>query len=92
MDSPAWRVNLRKKDVIIEIDGQNIRRNSPSEVIKKIGECSYKGGMEILAISSEGYKHYKLRKWNFSSKKLLNSSLDYRVEDYKSKEQQKCKV
>jgi C-terminal processing protease CtpA/Prc len=72
LDSPAYKANLRKSDVIIEVNKQNIRRMKFIDVLKLLKNDSTHETMEILAISREGYDHYKDRNKRFSSKKLAN--------------------
>ncbi len=81
-NSPAWLANIRKLDVIIEINGENVRRIDYAGLIKRIENCAANRRMELLVISKEGYNYYKNRNKKFSSKKLV--SQDYMVEDYSS--------
>ncbi len=81
-NSPAWRANVRKLDVIIEINGENIRKLDYSALIKKIENCAMNKRMDMLVISKEGYNYHKNRNKKFSSKKLVNS--DYMIEEYSS--------
>lgn len=70
-NSPAYKANLRETDVIVQIDGKNIRKLKFDKVKQLLSDSQKKGRVEILAIDKEGYKYYKERKKKFSSKKLV---------------------
>ncbi len=70
-NSPAYKANLRKDDVIIECDKVNIRRFKFDEVLKLMRNGTVNQQIEILAISLKGYYYYKDRNKKFSSKKLV---------------------
>ena len=72
-DSPACNANLRKSDVIIEVNKVNIRRMKFIDVLKLLKNDSTHETMQILAISREGYDHYKDKNKRFSSKNLANN-------------------
>ena len=61
-ESPAYKANLRTNDVIIAIDGQNIRRLGIEKVKVMMSEAMKRRKIEILAISVEGYLAYKEKK------------------------------
>ena len=73
INSPAYKANLREKDVIVQIDKKNIRKSRFEKVKQILSESQKRGQVEILAIDQEGYLFYKNRKKNFSSKKLVTS-------------------
>ena len=70
-NSPAYAANLRTTDVIVEIDGKNIRRLKFDQVKQLIVNSQKNGKVEILAISKEGYMYYKEKRKRFSSRKLV---------------------
>lgn len=72
-DSPAYAANLRTSDVIVEVNGENIRRYKFEKVKKMLSDSRTKGQVEILAISKEGYLYYKNKKKRFSSRNLVMS-------------------
>ena len=65
-NSPAFKANLRKNDVVIEINGVNIRRRKFEQLKELIEESSEEGNLEILAIDEKGYYYYKDRNIRFS--------------------------
>lgn len=65
-DSPAFNANLRTGDVIVAIDGTNIRKLDFDKVRGMLQNALNQGKIEVLAISLEGYTHYK------SSQRLFN--------------------
>jgi C-terminal processing protease CtpA/Prc len=71
--SPAYAANLRTSDVIVGIDGKNIRRLKFDKVKQMLSDSRKNGQVEILAISKEGYLYYKNKKKRFSSTKLVTS-------------------
>lgn len=71
LNSPAYRASLRKNDVIIEIDGVNIRQYKFDDFFSRMQTCAAKQYIEILAISPNGYSYYKDRNKKFSSRKLV---------------------
>lgn len=73
INSPAFRANLRKDDVIIQINGRNIRQLNPINVKEILNESLMKRHVEILAIDKWGYLYYKMKKKHFSSNKLVTS-------------------
>ncbi len=70
-ESPAYKANLRQTDVIVEIDGINIRQMSFDKLKKILDNTKNKGFVEVLAISLIGYTYYKERKKKFSDKNLV---------------------
>ena len=70
-NSPAHRANLRKYDVIIEINQKNVRRSSYAKVIKYLEEAAATEQVSILAISRNGYNAYKKRNKRFSNRDLV---------------------
>lgn len=71
-ESPAYKANLRNTDVIVEIDGKNIRQMSFDKLKQIIEETKNKGFVEVLAISLIGYTYYKEKKKKFSDKNLVS--------------------
>ena len=57
-NSPAYAANLRETDVIIEVEGVNVRRLKTSAVNKLMDATLKKGNMEILAIEISGYESF----------------------------------
>lgn len=84
--SIAYRANLRKHDVIIEIDQKNIRHLSESEVLRLLESGAYNRELDILAISYEGYNYYKQKNYKFSSKKLTRN--EEKIDTFNSKERE----
>jgi C-terminal processing protease CtpA/Prc len=70
--SPAYASGLRETDIIVEIDGKNIRKQKFEKVRQTIKDTATKGEVELLVIDREGYLFYKKKKKNFSSKKLIS--------------------
>lgn len=71
VNSPAYHANLRKTDVIIEVNKVNIRQMKFDKVLRLLKNDSIQDTMEILAITLDGYHYYKDRNKKFSSRKLV---------------------
>jgi hypothetical protein len=67
-NSPADMARLEKMDVIIEINGKNIRRSSFKKVGNYLSNAIMNGEVELLVINQEGYLWFKRRGKRFSSK------------------------
>lgn len=80
MDSPAFNANLRTNDIIVAIDGTNIRKLNFDKVRGMLQNALNKGEIEVLAISLEGYTHYKDSKGIFNYldwTKLATNNVDF---------------
>lgn len=79
-DSPAYNANLRTSDIIVAIDGINIRKLDFDKVRGMMQNALNQGKIEVLAISLEGYTHYKKSKGLFSYfdwTKLATNNVDF---------------
>lgn len=73
--SPAHSASIEERDVLIEVDGVNIRRVKHSKVVQMLGEAQRtRGKVQVLVISPEGYMYHKLRSKRFSDKSLATSA------------------
>ncbi len=89
-NSPAFDVNLRETDVLIEINGHNVRKMKTAKVLKLIDATLANGSIEILAIESKGYSILKKNGQKLSSKLLPNpgNTLTFRSEQEKEADDQ----
>jgi hypothetical protein len=75
--SPAAWAGLTKMDVLIEINGKNIRRLSFETVCYFLTEAyNEHGGVTLLVISQEGYLWYKKRGKKFSRNLAIGNTID----------------
>ena len=72
-NSPAYQANLQVQDVIVQIDGTNIRQFKYEEILNRVQIGFSNKKLEILAISKYGYRFYKNQKYKFSDMRLPNS-------------------
>ena len=72
-NSPAYQANIRVQDVIVQIDGTNIRQFKYEEILNRVQIGFSNKKLEILAISKYGYRFYKNQKFKFSDLRLPNS-------------------
>lgn len=70
-NSAAYRANVRKYDVIVEVNGKNIRKFSYFKLKNIFESCAMSRRMELLVIEREGYYFYKQKNKNFSNKELV---------------------
>jgi hypothetical protein len=75
-NSPAEMAGLEKMDVLIEVNGKNIRRSSFDKVRFYLSQSYLTGKVEILVISKVGYLWFKERKKRFSSKLANDSNVE----------------
>lgn len=61
-NSAAHKANLSTTDVVITMDGINIRRFKMKKVNRMLGDAIKRGQIELLVINIEGYMHYKKSK------------------------------
>jgi len=89
-NSPAFDVNLRETDVLIEINGLNVRKMKTAKVLKLIDATLANGSIEILAIESKGYSVLKKNGQKLSSKLLPNpgNTMTFRSEYEKEADEQ----
>ena len=73
-DSPVSRANLKVGDIIIEIDGKNIRQMEFKQVKKLLDNSYDQGQVEILAISKKHYIYYKDKNENFSDTQFTSAA------------------
>jgi hypothetical protein len=74
--SPSEMAGLEKMDVLIEVNGKNIRRSSFEKVRYYLSQSYLTGKVEILVISKDGYLWFKERKKRFSSKLANDSNVE----------------
>lgn len=72
--SPAFKANLRADDVIIELNGLNIRHMEFAKVKELLNDSYEKGQVEILAVSKDHYTYYKNKKKNFSNSQFISAA------------------
>jgi hypothetical protein len=78
-NSPAQEANVVEKDILIEINKKNIRKEK-FETVKSIVSNALKARkIELLLISMDGYKFFKDKKKNFSNAStfLTSSNTEY---------------
>lgn len=72
-NSPAGQANLKKTDIVIGINGINIRRVSFENTMRIITESIIiNRRVVILAVRFQGYSYYKLKGKCFSSSRLVS--------------------